>query len=163
MLSTTLCSQLNTLPVLCMFHPITLRNFSFRLSPVCPEEMDWSELYPHFFTDSSEKETPRVEFADIGCGYGGLLGSRWSDHRPHSPALNLVSPSFMSLSVSLPLPSGVVSTFPRQTHAGPGDQSQSVRLCSRSCSVTAGLGTRELPEHCLHSQQCNEIPPQLLL
>lgn len=90
MLSTTLFSQLNKLPVLCMFHPIILKNFSFRLSPVCPEEMDWSELYPHFFTDSSsEKETPRVEFADIGCGYGGLLGSRGSDHSPHSPALNL--------------------------------------------------------------------------
>lgn len=72
----TLYSQLNKLPVLCMFHPITLKNFSFHLSPVCPEEMDWSKLYPHFFTDSSsEKETPRVEFADIGCGYGGLLGS----------------------------------------------------------------------------------------
>lgn len=45
-------------------------------SPVCPEEMDWSELYPHFFTgDSSEKQSSRVEFADIGCGYGGLLGT----------------------------------------------------------------------------------------
>lgn len=38
--------------------------------------MDWSTLYPDFFTGNpSEKETPRVEFADIGCGYGGLLGS----------------------------------------------------------------------------------------
>lgn len=42
--------------------------------PVCPEEMDWSELYPEIFTGTpSEKEPPRVEFADIGCGYGGLL------------------------------------------------------------------------------------------
>lgn len=42
--------------------------------PVCPEEMDWSTLYPHFFTAGpSDKETPQVEFADIGCGYGGLL------------------------------------------------------------------------------------------
>ncbi|AWP03008.1 putative tRNA (guanine-N(7)-)-methyltransferase [Scophthalmus maximus] len=31
--------------------------------------MDWSSLYP----EPPEKETPRVEFADIGCGYGGLL------------------------------------------------------------------------------------------
>lgn len=55
------------------------------LSPVCPEEMDWSELYPHFFAgDSSEKHTSRVEFADIGCGYGGLLGR--SLICPHSPA-----------------------------------------------------------------------------
>ncbi|XP_071399214.1 tRNA (guanine-N(7)-)-methyltransferase [Centroberyx affinis] len=42
--------------------------------PVCPEEMDWSQLYPHFFTGSqSETEASQVEFADIGCGYGGLL------------------------------------------------------------------------------------------
>ncbi|XP_008305182.1 tRNA (guanine-N(7)-)-methyltransferase isoform X2 [Stegastes partitus] len=43
-------------------------------SPLCPEEMDWSTLYPDYFDGSkSEKPTHRVEFADIGCGYGGLL------------------------------------------------------------------------------------------
>ncbi|XP_070478013.1 tRNA (guanine-N(7)-)-methyltransferase isoform X2 [Equus przewalskii] len=54
--------------------------------PVKPEEMDWSELYPEFFTpptqnqshddpkDENEKRVQaQVEFADIGCGYGGLL------------------------------------------------------------------------------------------
>ncbi|KAJ0068605.1 hypothetical protein NL108_009720, partial [Boleophthalmus pectinirostris] len=43
--------------------------------PVCPEEMDWAELYPHFFKEnaSDSEKTPKVEFADIGCGYGGLL------------------------------------------------------------------------------------------
>ncbi|XP_023415777.1 tRNA (guanine-N(7)-)-methyltransferase isoform X2 [Cavia porcellus] len=54
--------------------------------PVKPEEMDWSELYPEFFAplnqnqshddpkDSEEKRVQaQVEFADIGCGYGGLL------------------------------------------------------------------------------------------
>uniref|UniRef100_A0A8C9A8M2 tRNA (guanine-N(7)-)-methyltransferase n=1 Tax=Prolemur simus TaxID=1328070 RepID=A0A8C9A8M2_PROSS len=54
--------------------------------PVKPEEMDWSELYPEFFApltqnqshdDSKDKKEKRaqaqVEFADIGCGYGGLL------------------------------------------------------------------------------------------
>lgn len=56
----------------------------FCISPVCPEEMDWSELYPHFFPESpSEQKSHQVEFADIGCGYGGLLGdltgSVWSD------------------------------------------------------------------------------------
>lgn len=48
--------------------------------------MDWSELYPEFFTpltqnqshddpkDEKEKRAQaQVEFADIGCGYGGLL------------------------------------------------------------------------------------------
>ncbi|XP_057613864.1 tRNA (guanine-N(7)-)-methyltransferase isoform X2 [Chionomys nivalis] len=54
--------------------------------PVKPEEMDWSELYPEFFApltqnkshddakDEEEKQAgAQVEFADIGCGYGGLL------------------------------------------------------------------------------------------
>lgn len=37
--------------------------------------MDWSELYPHFFPGNPSEEKPQqVEFADIGCGYGGLLG-----------------------------------------------------------------------------------------
>ncbi len=29
--------------------------------------MNWSELY------DSKDEKPKVQFADIGCGYGGLL------------------------------------------------------------------------------------------
>ncbi|KAL0978270.1 hypothetical protein UPYG_G00168220 [Umbra pygmaea] len=42
--------------------------------PVSPEDMDWSQLYPEFFHDhQSSKGATRVEFADIGCGYGGLL------------------------------------------------------------------------------------------
>ncbi|XP_022601004.1 tRNA (guanine-N(7)-)-methyltransferase isoform X2 [Seriola dumerili] len=52
-------------------NPMAHHTFDY---PLCPEEMDWSKLYPDFFTgDLCEKETPRVEFADIGCGYGGLL------------------------------------------------------------------------------------------
>ncbi|KAJ9067461.1 tRNA (guanine-N(7)-)-methyltransferase (tRNA(m7G46)-methyltransferase) [Entomophthora muscae] len=38
--------------------------------PVCPSEMDWSVHYPDYFP--SDK---KVEFADLGCGYGGLLVS----------------------------------------------------------------------------------------
>jgi len=37
--------------------------------PVSPQHMDWSALYPH-----NPSHSP-VEFADIGCGYGGLLVS----------------------------------------------------------------------------------------
>jgi hypothetical protein len=40
--------------------------------------MDWSTLYPNYFTraksDGATSPTKSVEFADIGCGYGGLLG-----------------------------------------------------------------------------------------
>ncbi|XP_053509056.1 tRNA (guanine-N(7)-)-methyltransferase [Ictalurus furcatus] len=44
--------------------------------PVCPEQMDWSQHYPEYFTSDEQMEigrSTRVEFADIGCGYGGLL------------------------------------------------------------------------------------------
>ena len=34
--------------------------------PVSPDEYDWSSLYP-------DHPSRMVEFADIGCGYGGLL------------------------------------------------------------------------------------------
>lgn len=50
--------------------------------------MDWSELYPEFFAPltqnkshddpkdkNEERAQAQVEFADIGCGYGGLLGN----------------------------------------------------------------------------------------
>ena len=40
--------------------------------------MDWSKHYPAFFPadnkDSAEARSKKmVEFADLGCGYGGLL------------------------------------------------------------------------------------------
>nr|XP_032831510.1 tRNA (guanine-N(7)-)-methyltransferase [Petromyzon marinus] len=59
--------------------------------PVNPEAMDWSVHYPEFFTlpkvaakeehggmpaavaEAENRPQPQVEFADIGCGYGGLL------------------------------------------------------------------------------------------
>ena len=56
----------------------------FFYSPISPQHCDWSELYPKFckplipgdvHDDSREEDcSPQVEFADIGCGYGGLLG-----------------------------------------------------------------------------------------
>lgn len=52
-------------------NPMAHHTFDY---PVCPEEMDWFKLYPDFFTSNPpENRTPQVEFADIGCGYGGLL------------------------------------------------------------------------------------------
>ncbi|XP_078057402.1 tRNA (guanine-N(7)-)-methyltransferase isoform X2 [Mustelus asterias] len=57
--------------------------------PVTPEEMDWSQHYPEYFKPRSKNDNHddekdliekkskfRVEFADIGCGYGGLLEIR---------------------------------------------------------------------------------------
>jgi hypothetical protein len=37
--------------------------------------MDWSGMYPAFYKDlTSDAPRPVPTFADIGCGYGGLLG-----------------------------------------------------------------------------------------
>lgn len=41
--------------------------------PVSPEEMDWRALYPFFFDYTTQKLKKKVEFLDVGCGYGGLL------------------------------------------------------------------------------------------
>ncbi|XP_043667027.1 tRNA (guanine-N(7)-)-methyltransferase isoform X1 [Vespula pensylvanica] len=47
--------------------------------PIKPDLMDWSTFFPRYFSneedDERNKDTvqKRVEFADIGCGYGGLL------------------------------------------------------------------------------------------
>ncbi|KXJ16048.1 tRNA (guanine-N(7)-)-methyltransferase A [Exaiptasia diaphana] len=46
--------------------------------PVCPDDMDWSSHYPELLSTeasntANNNDRPRVEFADIGCGYGGLL------------------------------------------------------------------------------------------
>ncbi|XP_063974626.1 tRNA (guanine-N(7)-)-methyltransferase [Diachasmimorpha longicaudata] len=46
--------------------------------PIKPELADWSALYPLNISDQENDENTdvlpkQVEFADIGCGYGGLL------------------------------------------------------------------------------------------
>lgn len=47
--------------------------------PVSPDAMDWHSLFPTFFPEKVETDEithsrcSKVEFADIGCGYGGLL------------------------------------------------------------------------------------------
>ncbi|KAN0063931.1 tRNA (guanine-N(7)-)-methyltransferase (tRNA(m7G46)-methyltransferase) [Thecaphora frezii] len=53
--------------------------------PSMPETMDWSKIYPAYFEppaaegegsrpkQDAQGELRKVEFADIGCGYGGLI------------------------------------------------------------------------------------------
>ena len=59
---------------------ISLVFFVFFPSPVSPDAMDWRTLFPAFFpaktdiAENLETKCSKVEFADIGCGYGGLLG-----------------------------------------------------------------------------------------
>ena len=52
----------------------------FDCSPVSPAHMDWRVLFPAFFPENGKGQdasrgSHQVEFADIGCGYGGLLGT----------------------------------------------------------------------------------------
>lgn len=41
-------------------------------SPLRPDLMNWTKYYPDK-VGKDTKNQPIVEFADIGCGYGGLL------------------------------------------------------------------------------------------
>lgn len=38
-----------------------------------PSLMDWAKFYPHYVDPQTGKLLKRVEIADIGCGFGGLL------------------------------------------------------------------------------------------
>ncbi|KAL9549222.1 tRNA (guanine-N(7)-)-methyltransferase (tRNA(m7G46)-methyltransferase) [Mucor bainieri] len=41
--------------------------------PAEPKLMDWTRHYPQYYPAKEGEEQKKVEFADIGCGYGGLL------------------------------------------------------------------------------------------
>lgn len=47
--------------------------------PICPSDVDYSQHFPHFFPcerkvdNKSDASLPNVRFADVGCGFGGLL------------------------------------------------------------------------------------------
>ncbi|GLV44504.1 uncharacterized protein CBL_10309 [Carabus blaptoides fortunei] len=41
--------------------------------PRTPDDFDWSKLYPEKVSKDDNGDRKLVEFADIGCGYGGLL------------------------------------------------------------------------------------------
>ncbi|CEP22884.1 TRM8 [Cyberlindnera jadinii] len=41
--------------------------------PRSPDDMDWSRLYPYYHDEATGEMTKRVEIADIGCGFGGLM------------------------------------------------------------------------------------------
>lgn len=52
-----------------------LLKYGFVYSPSHPDNYDWSNLYPVLKT--SEAKLKKVEFLDVGCGYGGLLGKSY--------------------------------------------------------------------------------------
>lgn len=42
--------------------------------PISPSHVDYSLHYPQFFSSSAQPDSSRkIKFADIGCGFGGLL------------------------------------------------------------------------------------------
>eukprot|EP01100_Stratorugosa_tubuloviscum_P014696 TRINITY_DN7_c0_g2_i1.p1 TRINITY_DN7_c0_g2~~TRINITY_DN7_c0_g2_i1.p1 ORF type:complete len:277 (+),score=101.00 TRINITY_DN7_c0_g2_i1:40-870(+) len=61
------------------FHKITthrnpLNDNRFPEIPFCPGELDLVSRYPYYFGPNyTEPLKPKIELADIGCGFGGLL------------------------------------------------------------------------------------------
>ncbi|KAM6100957.1 tRNA (guanine-N(7)-)-methyltransferase [Pterocles gutturalis] len=55
--------------------------------PPRPQDMDWAPLFPDFFPPAAPpgQAPPSVEFADVGCGYGGLLGEGGVELSPLFP------------------------------------------------------------------------------
>jgi len=35
--------------------------------------MDWSPYFPKYFSKDSKDNTKKVDFIDVGCGYGGIF------------------------------------------------------------------------------------------
>lgn len=48
-------------------NPISDHSFDY---PVAPQDIDWAQHFPEIVAKNKDAQ---VEFADIGCGYGGLL------------------------------------------------------------------------------------------
>ena len=64
--------------------PVSLTKCPMTHSPLRPDAYDWESHYPEFFAKhreetnkngdvSTTQEPPLVRFADVGCGFGGLL------------------------------------------------------------------------------------------
>jgi len=50
-------------------NPLSDALFSY---PVSPDAVDWEKYFPRYFEKNIEAK-PLVRFADVGCGFGGLL------------------------------------------------------------------------------------------
>jgi tRNA G46 methylase TrmB len=65
------------------FQKVTLASYYHRAnvheiycSPIKPQEYKWEREYREFLSASihaNSAEKPLVQFADVGCGFGGLL------------------------------------------------------------------------------------------
>lgn len=67
MISECFFSQLKQIDIVLLLVILQITEFYFILcSPAHPDDFDWSTLYPNIGNN-------QVEFADIGCGYGGFL------------------------------------------------------------------------------------------
>ena len=54
-------------------NPLSDSHFPF---PISPDEFDLSEHYPRYYPAADKGEAvapPLIRFADVGCGFGGLL------------------------------------------------------------------------------------------
>lgn len=51
-------------------NPLSDHTFNY---PLSPKRMDWTKLYPGHALSSKTQPQTKVEFVDVGCGYGGLI------------------------------------------------------------------------------------------
>lgn len=45
-----------------------------------PDAYNWATHYPAHFPPQTTEPLKKVEFADIGCGYGGLIGMFYNNN-----------------------------------------------------------------------------------
>jgi hypothetical protein len=157
-------------------------------SPVTSDAMDWSDFYPAYFPKRDDEEEAtieaalasnhdtqaenrhQVEFLDIGCGYGGLLGKsliifrvvsrRRDSYRIATVELGAMFPNNLSLGMEIRVK---VSDYVRERVLALreyDDDALNAALlpdCSR-----VQTAPRPVSEHQCVENQCNEVPAQLL-
>lgn len=126
-------------------------------SPACPAEKDWSTHYPAYFPIPSGSTPKRVEFADIGCGFGGLL----MDLSPMFPdTLMLGKPQANDASRLVARVCWLIPCVrPPIRH---GDPCPGHGLRSRQDRCPAAHPPGQVPERLGHPGKRDEVPHQLL-
>jgi tRNA (guanine-N7-)-methyltransferase len=51
-------------------NPLSVLSYDY---PNTPNDANWGNYFPKYFADKSKQDDQLVRFADIGCGFGGLL------------------------------------------------------------------------------------------
>lgn len=121
--------------------------FIYAYSPPNPSLMDWTRHYPEFYPAKEGQVQKKVEFADIGCGYGGLL-----------IALAPLFPDTLMLGKWL---GGNLKAHRLTVKDRYGDSNKGGRLRVRTYQGIAYPASRILSERIHHANECYEVFAQL--